>query len=318
MFKKIMWWSAALALAAPLAALAEFPERPVKLVVGFSAGGPTDIAARLIAKHLGEDLKQPFVIDNKAGAGGNLATNEVAKSRADGYTGMVSGMNLTINPFMTEGLKVDSQQDFEPVRVFATSPTILVVRKDFPAENFAQFLQELKKNPGKYDASAQGASPVLAIQLFKTSTGTDIASIPYKGAAPAMIDLVAGHVDLSFASLGSVMPYLQSGRLKALAIASPARHKDLPQVPTFTEVGMPDFRFDSWVGLLFPKGTSPAVLHKVDASMARLVGTSEFAKALDAAGMQPVKDSTPAAFKQLIDQEMQLYKRLAAGLDKKG
>jgi len=318
MFKKIMLWGAALALSAPLAALAEFPERPVKLVVGFSAGGPTDIAARLIAKHLGEDLKQPFVIDNKAGAGGNLATNEVAKSRADGYTGMVSGMNLTINPFMTEGLKVDSQQDFEPVRVFATSPTILVVRKDFPAENFAQFLQELKKNPGKYDASAQGASPVLAIQLFKTSTGTDIASIPYKGAAPAMIDLVAGHVDLSFASLGSVMPYLQSGKLKALAIASPARHKDLPQVPTFTEVGMPDFRFDSWVGLLFPKGTPPAVLQKVDASMAKLVGTSEFAKALDAAGMQPVKDSTPTAFKQLIDQEMQLYKRLAAGLDKKG
>ncbi|MFC7208380.1 Bug family tripartite tricarboxylate transporter substrate binding protein [Comamonas endophytica] len=318
MFKKILFWGAALAMAAPSAALAQYPERPVKLVVGFSAGGPTDIAARLLAKHLGENLKQPFVIDNKAGAGGNLATNEVARSRADGYTGMVTGMNLTINPFMTEGLKVDSQQDFEPVRVFATSPTILVVRKDFPAENFAQFLQELKKNPGKYDASAQGASPVLAIQLFKTSTGTDISSIPYKGAAPAMIDLVAGHVDLSFASLGSVMPYLQSGKLKALAIAAPARHRDLPQVQTFTEVGMPDFRFDSWVGLLYPKGTPPEVLQKVDASMARLVGTSEFAKALDAAGMQPVKDSTPASFKQLIDQEMQLYKRLAAGLDKKG
>lgn len=316
MYKKITLWLAALAMATPVAALAEFPDRPVKLVVGFSAGGPTDIAARLLAKHLGEDLKQPFVIDNKAGAGGNLATNEVARSRADGYTGMVSGMNLTINPFMTEGLKVDSQQDFEPVRVFATSPTILVVRKDFPAENFAQFLQELKKNPGQYDASAQGASPVLAIQLFKTRTGTQISSIPYKGAAPAMIDLVAGHVDLSFASLGSVMPYLQSGRLKALAIAAPARHKDLPQVPTFTEVGMPDFRFDSWVGVLFPRGTPPGVLQKVDASLAKLVGTGEFARALDKAGMEPVTDSTPASFKQLIDKEMQLYKRLAAGLDK--
>lgn len=316
MFKKIIFWGAALAMAAPLAALAQYPERPVKLVVGFSAGGPTDIAARLLAKHLGEDLKQPFVIDNKAGAGGNLATNEVAKSRADGYTGMVTGMNLTINPFMTEGLKVDSQQDFEPVRVFATSPTILVVRKDFPAENFAQFLQELKKNPGKYDASAQGASPVLAIQLFKSSTGTEISSVPYKGAAPAMIDLVAGHVDLSFASLGSVMPYLQSGKLKALAIASPERHKDLLQVQTFTELGMPDFRFDSWVGLLFPKGTSRDVLQKVDASIAKLVGTGEFAQMLDKAGMQPVTDSTPASFRQLIGQEMQLYKRLAASLDK--
>lgn len=316
MFKKIILWGAALALAAPLAAMAQYPERPVKLVLGFSAGGPTDIAARLLAKHLGEDLKQPFVIDNKAGAGGNLATNEVARSRPDGYTGMVTGMNLTINPFMTEGLKVNSQQDFEPVRVFATSPTILVVRKDFPAENFAQFLQELKKHPGKYDASAQGASPVLAIQLFKTQTGTDIASVPYKGAAPAMIDLVAGHVDLSFASLGSVMPYLQSGKLKALAIAAPARHKDLPQVQTFTELGMPEFRFDSWVGLLFPKGTPKDVLQKVDASMGKLVGTPEFAQMLDKAGMQPVTDSTPASFKQLIDQEMQLYQRLAAGLDK--
>lgn len=318
MFKKIIPWCAALLMAAPLAAQAEFPEKPVKLVVGFSAGGPTDIAARLVAKHLGEDLKQPFVIDNKAGAGGNLATNEVGKSRADGYTAMVSGMNLTINPFMTEGLKVDSRQDFEPVRVFATSPTILVVRKDFPAENFAQFVQELKSHPGKYNASAQGASPLLAIQLFKTSTATDISSVPYKGAAPAMIDLVAGHVDLSFASLGSVMPYLQAGKLKALAIAAPARHKDLPQVQTFTEVGMPDFRFDSWVGLLFPKGTPESVRQKVDASIAKLVGKAEFAKTLDKAGMEPVKDSTSASFKQLIDQEMQLYKRLADGLDKKG
>lgn len=314
MFKKLMPWLAAIGLAVPLAAQAAYPERPVKLVVGFSAGGPTDIAARLVAKHLGQDLQQPFVIENKAGAGGNLATIEVAKSASDGYTGMVSGMNLTINPFMTEGLKVDSKRDFMPVRLFATSPTILVVRKDFPASNFEEFVKELKKKPGQYNASAQGASPVLAIELFKNRTGTDITSVPYKGAAPAMIDLVAGHVDLSFASLGSVMPHIQSGKVKALAIASAVRHKDLPNVQTFTEVGMPDFRFDSWVGMLFPKGTSADVIDKVDASIAKLVGQSDFAAALDKAGMEPVLQSSPASFSQLISQEMQLYQKLAAGI----
>lgn len=314
MFKKIIPWLAAACVAAPLVAHASYPEKPVRLVVGFSAGGPTDIAARLVAKHLGEDLKQPFIVDNKAGAGGNLATIETAGSTADGYTAMVSGMNLTINPYMTEGLKVDSQKDFAPVRVFATSPTILVVRKDFPANTFEEFVKELKQNPSRYNASAQGASPVLAIQLFKSSTKTQIVPIPYKGAAPAMIDLVAGHVDLSFASLGSVMPHIQSGKVKALAIASPKRHKDLPNVQTFTEVGMPDFRFDSWVGLLYPQGTPASIIAQVDQSLSKLVSQPGFASALDKAGMEPVHDSNPASFAKLIKEEMQLYKKLAASL----
>lgn len=294
---------------APLAA--GYPDKPVRIVVGFAPGGPTDLAARLIAKHLGEDLGQTFVVENRPGAGGNIATNEAARAAPDGYTGLVAGINLTINPWMTDDLKADTRKDFRPVRVVAIAPTVLVVRNDFPAATFQEFLAQVKANSGKFNSAAPGSSPLLAAILFSQQAGADVVPVPYKGAAPAMVDLMAGHVDLSFATLGSVLPHIKSGKVRALALAAPQRDEQMPDVPTFAELGMPDFRFDAWAGLVVPAGTPDAVVDVLARSLDKLAASPEFAaQALDL-GMKPVVDGSPAAFGRIIADELALYEPLA-------
>ncbi len=300
-----------LALPATATLAADYPTKPVRLLVGFAPGGPTDLAARLVAKHLGEDLGQQFIVENKPGAGGNIATKDAAAAAPDGYTGLVAGINLTINPWMTDDIHVDSRKDLMPVRIVAIAPTILVVRNDFPARDFAQFMQEVRAKPGQYNSAAPGSSPLLATELFSQQTGTRITPVPYKGASPAMVDLIAGHVDLSFATLGSVLPHIKSGKVRALAIAAPERDAQLPEVPTFAEQGMPDFRFDAWAGLLMPAGTPQAAIDTLAASLDKLAKSPQFEKQVLELGMKPVTDDSPQAFAKTIDQELELYRGLA-------
>jgi tripartite-type tricarboxylate transporter receptor subunit TctC len=304
----------ALALAAPLVAGAadEYPSKPVRVVVGFAPGGPTDIVARLVAKHLSTDLGQPFVIENKAGAAGNIGTTEAARAAPDGYTALVAGINLTINPYMTDDLKVDSRKDLKPVKVVAITPTVLVVRNDFPASNLKEFIAEVRKNPGKYSSAAPGSSPMLATVLYNQLTQSHITPVPYKGAAPAMTDLIGGHVDLSFATLGSVLPHIKAGKVKALAVATLQRDPMLPEVGTFAESGMKDFRFDAWVGLVTPAKTPDDVVTKLSKSLDKLVGSKAYEEQLASAGLTPVKGSTPASYARIIDEELALYEKLAA------
>jgi tripartite-type tricarboxylate transporter receptor subunit TctC len=306
--------SGVLALAVPFGAAADaaYPDKPVRVLVGFAPGGPTDIVARLVAKHLAADLGQPFVIENKGGAAGNIATQEAARATPDGYTALVAGINLTINPYMTDDLKVDSRKDIKPVKIVAITPTVLVVRNDFPASNFKEFIAEVHRNPGKYSSAAPGSSPMLATVLYNQLTGSSILPIPYKGAAPAMVDLIAGHVDMSFATLGSVLPHIKSGKVKALAVASPERDPMLPEVATFAEAGMKDFRFDAWVGMVMPAKTPDAIVAKLSASLDKLVASPAYAEQLGHAGLVPVKGSTPASYAKVIDQELSLYEKLAA------
>lgn len=289
---------------------AGYPEKPVRLYVGFAPGGPTDLGARIIARHLGDDLGQPFIVENRAGAGGNIATQDAAAAPADGYTGLVAGINLTINPWMTD-IKVDSRKDLDPVRIVAIAPTVLVVRPDFPAKNFSEFMETVRQNPGKYNSAAPGSSPLLATELFSQQTGTRITPVPYRGAAPAMVDLMAGHVDLSFATLGSVLPHIKSGKVRALALAAPQRDEQLPDVPTFAENGMKDFRFDAWVAVAMPAGTPKEVIDTLAASLDKMARSESFAAQMLEIGMKPVIEDSPEGFAKTIDAELTLYKGLA-------
>jgi len=304
-------------MAAPVAMADTYPSKPVDLIVGFPAGGPTDLIARLVAQHLGTDLGEKFIVENKGGAGGNIGTKAAARARPDGYTGLIASLNLTINPWMTEGLDVDSRKDLMPVRTVAVAPTVLVVSNDFPAKNFSEFVEAVRQAPNKYNAAAQGASPLLAVELFTQLTHTEITPVPYKGAAAAMVDLIAGHVDMSFATLGSVLPHIKSGKVRVLAVASPERYPLLPDTPTFAESGMPDFRFDSWTGLVMPAGTPESVIDTLKVSLDKLVASPDFVKQLQEIGMGPVLNDTPADFAKTIDRELVLYEKLAASARKK-
>lgn len=295
----------------------DFPSRASRVVVGFSPGGPTDNVARLVAKHLNEDQKQPFVVDNRAGAAGNIATAEVIKSPADGYTSLIASVNITINPAVMDDVRFDARTELKPVRSVAIAPTVLVVRNDFPAQTYAEFVEQLREQPNKYNSAAPGASPLLATELFGQLTNTRITPVPYKGAAPAMVDLIAGHVDLSFATLGSVLPHIKAGKVRALAIASPKRDPELPGVPTFIESGLPNFSFDAWVGLFVPSRTPDDVVAKINTSLDALVKSKAYETQLALIGMTPVAQSTPASFASLIDQETALYARLGKALKDK-
>jgi tripartite-type tricarboxylate transporter receptor subunit TctC len=311
---------AALAVALPFGlshAQADYPTAPVKLLVGFAPGGPTDFVARLVAKHLHEDLKQPFIVENKAGAAGNIATLEAVKAQPDGQTGLIASVNITINPSMSEQFKFDGRTDIKPVAAVSVAPTILVVRNTFPASNYAEFLAEVRKNPNKYSSAAPGASPLLATELFTQLTRTTITAVPYKGAAPALVDLIAGHVDMSFATLGTVLPHIKAGKLKAIAIASPQREPQLPDVATFKEAGLANFSFDAWVGMFVPAKTPDAVVGKLSASLAKLTTSKGYASQLVDIGMTPVTGSTPTTFARTIAAETELYQKLGASLKSK-
>lgn len=304
-------------LAMPAAQAAEYPARPVSLIVGFPPGGPTDVVARMISEHLTKDLQEKFIVENKAGANGDIATKAAARSKADGYTGLVASLNLTINPFLGSGADVDSRKDLAPVRTVAVAPTVLVVNKDFPATNVKEFLEAIRKEPNRYNASSQGPSSLLAAEMFSQQTGLTITPIPYKGSAPAMVDLVAGHVQLSFATLGSVLPHIRSGKIRVLAVASPQRDPLLPGTPTFAESGMPNFRFDSWTGLVMPAGTPQAVIDTLARSLDKLAHSPAFEKQVVGLGMRPVLNDSPQAFARTIDAELTLYEKLAIDARKK-
>lgn len=304
-------------LALSCGATTSFGQQATRIVVGFAPGGPTDAVARLVAKHLSEEFKSPFVVDNKAGAAGDIATAEVIKAAPDGHTALVASVNIPINPSMTEGIKYDAKTQLKAVKAVATAPTVLVVRNDFPAQNYAEFLAVVRKRPGELNSAAPGASPLLATELFNQLTKTSITPVPYKGAAPAMVDLVAGHVDMSFATLGSVLPHIKAGKVRAIAIAASTRDAQLPDVPTFDESGLSDFRFDAWVGMFVPAKTPDAVVEKLNASLDQLVASKDYAAQLATAGMTPLSNSSPKAFAKIIDQETDLYARLGKAVKDK-
>src|SRR5437868_15211554 len=255
--------AALLLLAALTPVHAEYPTRPVTLVVAFTPGGPSDVLARILGKKLEQILGQPFVIENRPGAGGNVAAEQVARAPADGYT-LLNGNNsiLATNAALYKKINFDPETDFAPISLIGSQANILVVNPQVPARTMAELIALAKANPGKinFASSGHGAAAHLAGELFKAEAKIDIIHVPYKGAAPALQDVIAGHVQMMFATAASVVPHIQDGKLRALAVATLKRTAVFPDIPTIDELGIKNFDATTWHGMVTRAGAPPEVV----------------------------------------------------------
>ncbi|WPB56723.1 tripartite tricarboxylate transporter substrate binding protein [Xylophilus sp. GOD-11R] len=285
-----------------LALAAAYPTKPVRIVAGFPPGGAADLLARVLADRLGTLYDQPVVVDNKPGAGGSVGAGVVAKAPADGYN-LLLGVTAsqTIAPSIYPALAYKAEADFSPVSMLAQIPVALVVHPSLEARTPAQLvaLAKAANPPLTFASSGNGAIPHLTAELFKTSQGVPMEHIPYRGAAPAMADLLAGRVQVMFDHLPSVLPHIRSGKLRALGIAGAARAHALPDLPTLTEQGVRDVEVSSWFGLLAPAGTPQAIVDQLNADTVRLFGTDVTAQKLAAIGAEGVT-SSPESFSRVI------------------
>lgn len=286
-----------LALCASVAAAQHYPNRPIRLVVPFPAGGPNDIIGRLVAQKLGDTLGQQMVVDNRAGAGGNIGTDLVAKSPADGYTLLSGGMgSLIMNPIIDK-VPYDTLRDFAPVILMASAPNVLVTHPSLPVRDVKGLIALARAHPGQlnYGSGGVGSTPHLSGALFNSMTGVNIVHIPYKGNAPAITDLLGGQVQLAYLGIPPVQPHIQSGKLKALAVTSARRSATLPQVPTIAESGVPGYELSPWYGILAPAGTPSDIVMKLNAAIANIVRTPEMKEKLAGIGAE-AETTTPEAY----------------------
>ena len=293
-------------------AQAAWPNKPVRIVVPFNAGGTTDILARSVAQELTKALGQSFVVENKAGAGGNIGADIVAKSAPDGYTLLMGTVGThAINKSLYARMPFDHVKDFQPVTLVAGVPNVMVVNTEKAAarniRNVQDFIKYAKANPGKLNmaSSGNGTSIHLAGELFKTMTGTYMTHFPFTGSNPALLSLMAGDMDVMFDNLPSAMTHIKSGKLKALAVTSAQRSAALPDVPTVEEAGGPTlkgFEATSWFGLLAPAGTPMDIVNRIQQETAKALATPALKERLQAQGAIP-SGNTPAQFAQLIDRE---------------
>jgi tripartite-type tricarboxylate transporter receptor subunit TctC len=289
-----------------------WPNKPVRIVVPFAAGGTTDILARAVAPELQRVFGQPFIVDNKPGAGGNNGAAEVAKSAADGYTLLMGTVGThAINPALYPKMPYDHVKDFAPVTLVAGVPNVVVMNpasaQKYGVNTIADLTRAARANPGKLNvaSSGNGTSIHLAAELFKSMTGTFMLHLPYRGSGPALIDLMSGSVDLMFDNLPSALPHIRSGKLKALAVTSGQRSGALPEVPTVAEAGgllLKNFEASSWFGLLAPAGTPTDVINRIQQETAKALGTPAIKDRLLSQGAIP-SGNTPAEFAKLIAAE---------------
>ncbi len=295
-----------------------YPQRPVTLVVGYAAGGATDIVARLVAKSLTLDLGQTFVVENKTGANSNIGAEVVARAAADGYTLYVGSIANTINQSLYSKLNYDFSRDFAPIGMMATVPNILVVNPKVPVNSVKEYIAYAKAHPGKLTcaSSGSGSSIHLSCELFKMQTGTDILHVPYRGSGPAVADLLGGQVDSMFDNLPSSLPHIKAGKLRALGVTSGERVEFAPDVPTLAESGLPDFSVQSWFGLVAPAGTPPAVVARLNASLNKALASPELRQSYAAGGfVLPSMPNTPQTFTSFIGEETQKWGNVVRAAD---
>ena len=298
---------------------AAYPQQSMKLVVGFAAGGPSDIVARAFADQAAKSLSQTVIVENRPGANAVIATEAVAAAKPDGLTLLAAATNHTMIPALYAGrIKFDAAKSFVPVCTLASSATVLVVGPAMPVRTVAEFLDRVKAKPGTatYATPGQGSSPHLATEQFRKITGVAMVHVPYKGAAPAVTDLLGGQVDLSFATVGSVLPHIKSGKLTALAVASRQRSALLPQVPTFDEVGVKGFVIDTWYGLLTPAGTPPEALRVLTREAQTFAQSAAVRERLAGAGLEP-QGLCGEPFAAQIAHEIEANTRIARELNLK-
>jgi tripartite-type tricarboxylate transporter receptor subunit TctC len=305
---------AATALFCATAALAQtpYPSQRITLVVPFPPGAATDILARTVAKKMSEAWSQPVIVENKAGATGGIGAQFVAKSAPDGYTLLVAtSSSHTMGPQMMKKPMFDSVKDFRPVSLIAWSPNVLVVNPKVPAESVRKLIDLAKAQPGNlnYASSGSGSSIHLAAALFEKMADVQMKHVPYRGAGPALADLLGGQVDLMFDTVAQSLPHIKAGKLKALGVTTTRRSTSLPDVPTIAEAGLPGYEMSAWIGLIAPAGTPDAIVQKLQAEMVRIVKAPDVVEALRPQGLELVGTSSEE-FSALIRKEMPAYARI--------
>ncbi|MEM5433315.1 conserved exported hypothetical protein [Cupriavidus taiwanensis] len=281
-----------------------YPTKPVSIIVPFAPGGGSDNVSRYIATRLSERTKAQFIIDNRPGAGTNIGNELAARSAADGQTLLFGQVALSINPFVYKKLRYDTEKDFVPVVQIASSPTVLVVTKDFHEKDLKGLIRYVKANPGKvnFASGGKGTSVHLAGELFRSMTGTDMIHVPYKGSGPAVTDLIGGQVQMMFDTAASALPQLKGGKLRAIAVTGSRRLTELPDVPTFSEAGLTGFDAPAWYGLLAPAGTSKHVVQYINTQVNEILKEPATKQRLAQLGAEPV-GGTPEDFSRFMRAE---------------
>jgi tripartite-type tricarboxylate transporter receptor subunit TctC len=301
---------------APLAAVSaqsNYPNKPIRLIVPFAPGGSSDLIGRLIAQHLGSALGQPIVVENRAGAGGTIGAEAIARAPADGYTiGVGSVSTCGTAPAVYKGVKYDPRKDFAPIINIAAVPGIITVHPSFPAKNYAEFIALLRANPDKFNYASSGAGGVghMAMELFKLQTGTKMTHIGYRGAGPALTDVLAGNVPIMWDNLTSTLPHVKGGKLIPIGLAHDKRVPQLPDLPTFFELGLKQYDASTWFGLVAPANTPKEIIARLHGATAKLLTQPEVTKKLLDAGAFAI-GNTPEQFAAQIGKEVQKWAEVA-------
>lgn len=304
--RRALWGLAVAALLPAGVAWAQaYPAKPITMLVPFPPGGPTDLVARVLAKKMSEQMGQSVVIDNKPGANGNIAAVAAAKAPADGYTVLYNTSSITLSPALYKSLTYDVQKDLSPVALTAVVPLALVVNPSVPASNVREFVAYAKANPGKlsYGSAGNGNVTHLAAFQFVRQHDIDAAHVPYRGSAPADVDLVAGQIQFMTDTINSVMPFVKDKRLKLLAVTTSKRMSLFPDVPTLGETVMPGFEAGAWQGVMVPANTPKAVIQKLNAEIIKALQSAEVKEKLAQQGAEPL-GSTPEEYGSYIKKEL--------------
>lgn len=300
------------ALAASASAVAQsYPDRPVKMVVPYAPGGSADIVARMISDEWGKALGRPMIIENKAGAGGNIGVDSVAKSPADGYTIGLQTVSLAINPALVSKMPYDTLKDLAPIGMVASSQHVLVVNDKVPAQNVNELIDLAKSKPGdlSYASAGPGSTFHMAAELFRAVSGTNIVHVPYRGGGPALIDTISGQVQMSFPVLSAARGQVQAGKLRALGVTGPKRSPLMPDVPTIAEAGLPNYSFETWFMVFAPANTPKPVMDKLNQTLNQVLTAAATTDRMTREGFEAQPSSAADARKRL-ETEMPMWSKL--------
>ncbi|NYT78214.1 tripartite tricarboxylate transporter substrate binding protein [Alcaligenaceae bacterium] len=304
--------TATLLLACSVAQAQSFPNHPIKLLIPYPPGGSADMLARPISVELQKELGQPVILEYKAGAGGTIATSQLARAKPDGHTILMVLAAHAINPNLYKSLPYDTHSDFAPVSLVATLPLLVAAPNTTPADTIEELVSYARKNPGEltFASAGNGNTSHLAGEMFKSTTSIDMLHVPYKGSSPAVVALLAGDVSLMFDSISTSLPQVKAGRLKAIAVTSSERSALLPDVPTVKESGYPDFAVNGWYGILAPAGTPKTIVDRLNEAFTKASNVPSVTNLLNASGYSIVA-STPEAFADHINNEINTWQRIS-------
>ena len=311
---KCLLIAVAFAATLPAGAIAQtYPDRPVRIIVPFAAGGGSDVVGRAIALKLSDKLGQSFVVENSTGAGGSLGATQAARATPDGYTLLLgSSSEIAQYPNVASNVAYDSVRDFVPIALIATVPLVLTVTDGLPAKTTQELIAHAKANPGKlnFGSAGPGSTTHLAVALFNNMTGTQMTHVPYRGSAPVVTDLIAGNLQMAIPTMSAVLPHAKGGKVRLLAVSTAKRASALPDVPTIQESGVPGYATGLWTGLLAPTGTPKAIVDRLSAAVAEALAAPDLKGLLASQGAEQ-SGGTPAQFADEIKRELAVWKEVA-------